>query len=58
VPGTSAAHDLGAEADIDVGGVFDLADQVVGHARGEGLRADQDGDPVRVPRQMQGGLPG
>src|SRR5262249_30281059 len=57
-PGTAAARKLGAEADIDVGRIPDLADQVVGHARGEGVRADHDGDLARVLRQVQGGLPG
>jgi hypothetical protein len=45
-------------ADVHVGCGVDLADQVVGHARRQGLRADKNRDLLCVFRQMQRGLPG
>src|SRR5690348_13670430 len=58
VPAATAARDLAAVADVHVGRGVDLADQVVGHARRQGLRADENRDLPRVFRQMQRGLPG
>jgi hypothetical protein len=58
VPAATAARDLAAVADIHIGRGFDLADQVVRHARRQGPGADQKRDLPRVLRQVQRGLPG
>src|SRR5690348_14162877 len=58
MPAATAARDLAAVADVHVGRGVDLADQVVGHARRQGLRADENRDLLRVFRQIQRGLPG
>ena len=58
MPAATAARDLASVADVHIGRSFDLADQVVGHARRQGLRADEDRDLLCVFRQMQRGLPG
>src|SRR5215470_11924133 len=53
-----AAGDLHPVADVDVRGVADLADEVVGHASRQRGRADQDGHLLGPSGQVQRGLPG
>ena len=52
------AGDLGRVADVDVRRVADRVDQVLGHARRERRRADEDRDLLGVAGEMQGRLPG
>src|SRR5215475_12131025 len=54
----ATAGDLAPVTDINVWRGLDLADQIVRHARREGLRANEDRDVLGVFRHMQRGLPG
>src|SRR5215831_6037438 len=58
MPAATAAGDLAAVPDGHMGRRLDLADQVVGHARRQGLRPDEDRDLLCVLRQVQRGLTG
>jgi hypothetical protein len=58
VPVATRLHDLGADADVDVGDVRDLLDEVVRHRRLERGGAHQHGHRTGEPRQVDGRLAG
>ena len=51
-------EDLGAGLDHDVGGGFDLVDEVLGHGLGERFAAEEHAHLAGVPGEVHGGLAG
>ena len=58
VPVAACLHDLGADADVDVGNARDLLDEVVRHRRLKRVGAHQHGHRPGEPGQVNGGLAG